>query len=130
MADFLGESNLLPGAIAEVSADGVQVALNGSEMTARGVSNGAALAQGHAVRVMVRPQNLNVSSAAPAPGQLSGQLLDIMITGSLTKLYLQAPQQAEPIVAAFPTCQSAERYEAGQTLSLHWHVNDAVVIAE
>ncbi|MNY32020.1 hypothetical protein D3C86_1662100 [compost metagenome] len=53
-----------------------------------------------------------------------------MITGSLTKLYLQATQQAKPIVAAFPTCQSAERYETGQTLSLHWHANDAVVIAE
>ena len=130
VADFLGESNLLPGTIAQVDADGVQVALNGSEITARGVSNGTALARGHAVRVMVRPQNLNVSSAAPAPGQLSGQLIDIMITGSLTKLYLQATQQAEPIVAAFPTCQSAERYETGQTLSLHWHANDAVVIAE
>ena len=129
VADFLGESNLLPGVVAGTDADGVDVTLKEGSATIRGTSNGTQLSAGTPVRVMVRPQNLIVSTEPPAPGQLSARLIDSMITGSLTKFYMQGPLEA-PIVAAFPTAQGTTRPAEGQQLSLHWRPEDAVVIAE
>ena len=129
VADFLGESNLLPGVVADVDAAGVDVSLKDTAITIRGTASGTAPSKGTPVRVMVRPQNLAVSAEPAAPGDLTATLIDSMITGSLTKLYMQGPIEA-PIVAAFPTAQGAARYSAGQQLSLRWRPEDAVVIAE
>ena len=129
VADFLGESNLLPGVVAGVAAAGVDVSLKDTAITIRGTASGTAPSKGTPVRVMVRPQNLAVSAEPPAPGDLTATLIDSMITGSLTKLYMQGPIEAL-IVAAFPTAQGAARYSAGEQLSLRWRPEDAVVIAE
>lgn len=129
VADFLGESNLLAGTVAAVDGSAVRVALEEGPAQVEATCHGSVPTVGRKVHVMVRPQNLSVSAAPPRPGQLAGRLQDSMITGSLTKLYLQGTQTT-PIVAAFPTCSGAEQFSVGQQLSLHWRPADAVVIAE
>jgi putative spermidine/putrescine transport system ATP-binding protein len=135
VADFLGESNLLEAKVVAVSDDRssgpVTVTLDGGRVTAPGVGNGRPLAVGQNVRLLVRPQNLTVSREVPAAPHLAAQVLDVMITGSLTKLYLTAAWAGEtPITVAFPTSSEHATYVRGETLALGWHAADAVAIPE
>jgi putative spermidine/putrescine transport system ATP-binding protein len=90
---------------------------------------------GKQVKLMLRPQNLQIHDGPPAEsingGTLSAKLTDIMVTGSMTKLYLQSHiTNSPPLVAAFPTNRLGRQYEIGQTLGLSWLTADAVAIAE
>ncbi|KJC61498.1 spermidine/putrescine ABC transporter ATP-binding protein [Bradyrhizobium sp. LTSPM299] len=131
VADFLGESNLLGATVQAVDADGLDIVLADREARSRAVGNGSAFAAGEPIKIMVRPQNLTVESAGSGHGKLTGRLTDVMISGSLTRLYI-APETAgmAPLVAAYPTRSSAAPYEIGQMLSLGWNPADAVAIRD
>ncbi|MCW5263219.1 ABC transporter ATP-binding protein [Verminephrobacter eiseniae] len=140
VADFLGESNLFAGVVTEVQGDEVRVELAhaGSRVRAR---CSAALCVGRKVRVMVRPQNLCLQAGPTDPtnptnpadmlaGQaMRGQVLDSMITGSLTKVYVQTAADT-PVVVSYPTAWPAQRHAPGQELILHWNAADAVAVPE
>ncbi|SFH88205.1 putative spermidine/putrescine transport system ATP-binding protein [Paraburkholderia megapolitana] len=133
VADFLGESNLLDAVVTERAGNQVRVSM-------QGIAKGSAMAydsligNGKQVKLMLRPQNLRVHDSAFADTAggctLSAKLTDIMVTGSMTRLYLQPPApDAAPLVAAFPTQRLGAPYEIGQTLGLSWLTADAVAIA-
>jgi len=135
VADFLGESNLLDATVLDRSGDQVRVAM-------AGVEGGAAMVydpqveRGKPVKLMLRPQNLHVhDGAASADGvaTISAKLTDIMVTGGMTKLYLQSQatgtDASKSLIAAFPTHRRGNRFEIGQTLGLAWRADDAVAIA-
>ena len=130
-ADFLGESNLLPAEVSEASEDRLRVVIAGTEVPVPATGNGAAFAKGQSVKLMVRPQNLRLT--ADATGQtakLTARLVDIMESGSLTKLYLEPLVQGLPsLVAACPTSARASHHGIGELLSLDWDETEAVVIA-
>ena len=136
VADFLGESNLFEATVVEVTAGGVGLALDGGRVMSAASAHGAALAPGQPVRVLVRPQNLGVArighsaqAGTGSPAALTARVIDTMITGSLTKLYLSPRLTGEaPVTVAFPTSGSGERYEIGEELALHWQPADAVAI--
>ena len=131
VADFLGESNLLPGRITDASPGGLQVTLAdaGPTVGARGLGDLTTL--GRAVQVMVRPQNVSVGPATDGTQGLTGRVTDVMVTGSLTKLYMDPLTAGMPqLVAAYPTRPGAARYEIGQTLALDWAPGDAVAIPD
>ncbi|WP_439405628.1 ABC transporter ATP-binding protein [Bradyrhizobium sp. DASA03076] len=127
VADFLGESNLLSATVRGVDGEGLDIVLAEQLAASRAVGNGSRFAAGEPIKVMVRPQNLLVGEG----GQLSGRLTDVMISGSLTRLYI-APEAAglPQLVAAHPTRSGSPPYEIGQRLSLGWHAADAVAIHE
>ncbi|MBW7964451.1 MULTISPECIES: ABC transporter ATP-binding protein [unclassified Bradyrhizobium] len=127
VADFLGESNLLSATVRGVDGEGLDIVLAEQLAASRAVGNGSRFAAGEPIKVMVRPQNLVVGEG----GQLSGRLTDVMISGSLTRLYI-APEAAglPQLVAAHPTRSGSPPYEIGQRLSLGWHAADAVAIHE
>lgn len=132
VADFLGESNLFEATVTTIGADAIGVTLDQGRVHAQTVADGRPLTVGQKVRVMVRPQNLSLHRTPPTdkPG-LSATVVDVMITGSLTKLYLTAPFAGEtPITVALPTSRQADAYRVGDSLSLHWQTADAVTIAE
>jgi putative spermidine/putrescine transport system ATP-binding protein len=134
VADFLGESNLLPATVTELAGDSVGITLRDGGIAAR-ARGGNALANGQAVRVMVRPQNLVIAPEEAAPGEsasraVSGRVLDVMVSGSLTKVYVERNGGAEPIVAAYPTRRASEEFRLGQQVALRWHEADAVALAE
>ncbi|CAN7357406.1 ABC transporter ATP-binding protein [Bosea sp. LjRoot9] len=130
VADFLGESNLLPARVTGLRPDLLDVSLVAGDLPAQAMSNGSRFAEGERVKVMVRPQNLSVGSAS-AGGKLTGRVSEVMVSGSLTKLYIEplAPD-TPPLVAAYPTRPSADHHAIGETVSVDWHASDAVVIAE
>ncbi len=129
VADFLGESNLFEATVTGMDADTVEVALGRDGTRASAKNNGGSLAIGHKVRVMVRPQNLSLHTSAGASNGLRGKVLDSMITGSLTRLYVESPTAgAQPIVVSFPTAWPSDRYAVGQHVSLQWQTADAVAV--
>jgi putative spermidine/putrescine transport system ATP-binding protein len=138
VADFLGESNLLDAVVTERDGDQVQISVQGGAM-GRAMAYDSVIGNGRSVKLMLRPQNIQVHDGAAADdvaadsvsgGTLSAKLTDIMVTGSMTKLYLQSQvPDAAPLVAAFPTNQLGSRYQIGQMLGLSWLTADAVAIA-
>ena len=129
VADFLGESNLFEGLVASVEGDTVEVDLAHGHARVSAKGNGAALSAGTKVRVMVRPQNLSLHAGNAEGVGLRGKVLDSMITGSLTKLYVEAAG-AEPIIVSYPTAWPSDRYKVGQEVLLRWHPADAVAVPE
>jgi len=131
VADFLGESNLLPATICDVDQEGLGIILDDQRAASRAVGNGTTFEAGQQIKVMVRPQNLMVEHATEGGGKLTGRLVDVMISGSLTRLYIQSETSGAPqLVAAYPTRSSAAPYEIGQMLSLGWNAADAVAIRD
>ena len=133
VADFLGESNLLDATVTHRDGEQVRVGIGGADR-GHAMAYDSGVRAGSNVKVMIRPQNVRVEpdgQDAPDSGEtLRAKLTDIMVTGGMTKLYMQSQAQGvEEIVAAFPTNRLGERYEIGQTLRLRWSAADAVAIA-
>ncbi|WP_372395391.1 ABC transporter ATP-binding protein [Azospirillum sp. HJ39] len=136
VADFLGESNILPAGLGARVGDEVEVGVGSVGIPGRALANGHDLPQGTQVRVMVRPQNLAVArqaqtaSGASAPG-VEGRVSEVMVTGSLTKVYMEPlDRNLPPLVAAFPTRNEADAVRIDDVLTLSWSGRDAVVIAD
>ena len=128
VADFVGESNLLRGSVSAANGSAVEVTL-GDGTTRVDATAHAPFASGAKVRVMVRPQN--IAPGAQGPRALRGRIVDSMITGSLTKLYVDSPfAGAEPIVLSYPTSAAAEPHAVGSELAFSWHAGDAVAVPE
>ena len=130
VADFLGESNLLAGTVERVEGDEAEVKLAEGGGRAHATVH-APLAVGSKVRVMVRPQNIAVRSGPSDVNAVHGKVLDSMITGSLTKLYVAASAAGdEPMVLCYPTSKSAAPHAIGDDITLHWSRADAVAVPE
>ena len=130
VADFLGESNILPASVRGRTGDEIDVGLGAQGIPARALANGHGLPQGAPVHLMVRPQNMTVARASGGPG-LRGRVTDVMVTGSLTKLYMDPLDEGmPPLIAAFPTRNGGEAFRIDEVLTLSWNGTDAVTIAE
>jgi putative spermidine/putrescine transport system ATP-binding protein len=133
VADFLGESNLLAAEVSDVSGSDLSVLIAGTPAPVQAAGNGAKFTKGQRVRVMVRPQNFAVVGTGTngQGGKLAGRLIDLAVSGSLTKLYMEAgTPNMPPLVAAYPTRAGAIHHQIGDRVSLDWHASDAVVIAD
>ena len=129
VADFLGESNLLEGTLERVEGAEAEVRLARDGGRARATVHGP-LDAGSKVRVMVRPQNITVRSEPGDVNALRGKVLDSMITGSLTKLYVESTVGSEPLVLCYPTSAGDAPHAIGDAVTLHWHRNDAVALPD
>ena len=78
---------------------------------------------------MVRPQNVSLQAGTADGVGLRGKVLDSMMTGSLTRLYVEAAG-AEPIIVSYPTAWPSDRYAVGEGVLLQWHPADAVAVPE
>ena len=128
-ADFLGESNLLEGTVQRIDGSEAEITLARDGSRAHAAVH-APLAAGSKVRVMVRPQNIAVRAEPAGVNALSGKVLDSMITGSLTKLYVASPVGGEPLVLCYPTSAGDAPHAIGSELAFSWHAGDAVAVPE
>ncbi|EJN10335.1 ABC transporter ATP-binding protein [Herbaspirillum sp. YR522] len=131
VADFLGESNLLEAKVLARQGERVRVAIGGHDQ-GEAVAYDASIKAGDAVKLMIRPQNVSVhGEPAQVPAgtaMLQGRLIEVMVTGGMTKLYLDNTGAAAPLVASYPTNRMGSRYQIGQQITLCWQPDDAVAI--
>lgn len=128
VADFLGEANLLEGSLIAGDGESGTVRLkDGAEIR---VSLPRPLAQGSAVKVMLRPQNLRLDPGAGADQSITARLANLAVTGASTKLFFDAPAAGDAaLIATRPTAISAGVLERGQDYRLCFDSRDAVAIS-
>ncbi|MDR5884342.1 spermidine/putrescine ABC transporter ATP-binding protein, partial [Caballeronia sp. LZ032] len=89
VADFLGESNLLDAQVTSREGDQVRLAMQGIDK-GRAMVYDTQVQSGKPVKLMLRPQNLRVNGHNDSSAEtMSARLTDIMVTGGMTKLYMQ-----------------------------------------
>jgi putative spermidine/putrescine transport system ATP-binding protein len=102
VADFLGESNLLPGRI---------------------------IGKGDSVTLLVRPQNISLLPAGT--GTLAATVVDTTVSGSLTRVYLTPAETGlPPLVAAYPTRASVVPHRIGEAVGVAWDASEAVILPD
>ncbi|KQU88133.1 polyamine ABC transporter ATP-binding protein [Ensifer sp. T173] len=129
VADFLGESNLLPAKVEAIAGDEIALAIGSRAVKARALADGK-VSTGDTIHIMIRPQNLSIELAKDGDDdRLGATVTDVMVTGSLTKVYMKASDEELPdLLAAFPTRASGQTFRIGNVVALSWHGTDAVAI--
>jgi spermidine/putrescine transport system ATP-binding protein len=124
VADFIGETNLLPGTVVE-SAGGMATVRMG-DVTLRGVSDGA-LAPGSEAWLTVRPEAIDLSDGAAPPGHnaVTGTIADAVYAGSALRVYVALPG-GRRLVANVPSGTVATN---GATVTLAWPVAQGRCVA-
>ncbi|GAA3207631.1 ABC transporter ATP-binding protein [Actinocorallia longicatena] len=113
VADFVGSNNLFSGT---VRGSGVEVPGLGV------VPAPAASAEGSAVRLAVRPENVVLGSEGPG-----GTVVDTVFTGGTSRIAVEVPGVAQPVLVTVPGPASVE---PGLPVRFTWKSEDAVLIEE
>ena len=128
VADFIGETNLLPGVVVESGAG--LVTLRVGEATLRGTSDRVpAPAAGSEAWLTVRPESIDLADgAAPGPGRnvVSGIVRDAVYAGSSLRVHVVLPS-GQRLVANVP---SDRQVALGAPASLTWAVEHGRCVGE
>jgi putative spermidine/putrescine transport system ATP-binding protein len=107
-ADFIGESNIFTARVLDVS--GPDVVLRGpADCTLSASANGASLARGQVVKVMVRPEHLGLRASDGAPlrqNSIPGQIAEKTFLGEATKYYAAVSPEHTFISKALTTANA------------------------
>ncbi len=127
VAQFLGESNTLPGTIARLSGSECSVTLaDGTTVIATAVG---ACAAGTAVNVAVRPEKMVLGAAAAAcANKVQATLLEVSFLGDQLRLRLGAFGR-EDIVVKLANGAGQETLDPGAVLTIGWHAGDCRALA-
>ena len=127
-ADFLGESNLLPGRCSETTMDRARVTLDdGSVVECR---RDVALEPGAVVRVMVRPEAMRLLSEGECAGnELRAALHDTVMSGGTTVERFKTSVGAI-LTARRLTDGLAPRVRSGEAVRLGFETDRAFAIPE
>lgn len=123
VADFIGEMNLLPGAVEAVSGGECIVRTAGG--AAPGTFAGAPLAAGAGARLAVRPEHVVLSAAAGAAG-LVGRVAQCVFNGANTAILVELPDGAM-LRADVGARGGLAGLETGAAVTASWPAGDAIV---
>jgi len=125
VADFIGDTNLIPGTVVE-SADGTAT-LRMGDTTLRGLSD-AALAPGAEAWLTVRPEAIDLSDGAHPAGHnaVTGTVADAVYAGSALRVHVALPG-GRRLVANVP---SATVLTNGSTVTLTWPVDQGRCVGD
>jgi ABC-type Fe3+/spermidine/putrescine transport system ATPase subunit len=116
VADFMGLVNLIPARVRRPGPSGL-VALGGGEHLVE-VALPGSLEEGAAVQVIVRPENLQVATLAPAatagPGAVPGKVAELTFLGNLVDCHVTLDDGTRVRVQVDPE----QRLEIGQRVAV------------
>jgi spermidine/putrescine transport system ATP-binding protein len=126
VADFIGETNLLPGVVAD-SGNGL-VALRVGDATLRGTGD-VPLAPGAEAWLTVRPEAIELTDGTATPaGQnvVTGTVGDAVYAGSALRVHVVLPS-GQRLVANVP---SGTRVTPGEPVTLTWPIEQARCVGD
>jgi spermidine/putrescine transport system ATP-binding protein len=125
VADFIGETNLLPGTVVE-NAPGM-VTLRVGDATLRGVSD-APLATGSEAWLTVRPEAIALSNRAAPAGHnaIPGTVADAVYAGSALRVHVKLAGDRR-VVANVPSGTSTTR---GAPVTLAWPIEQGRCVGD
>ncbi|GBE42547.1 spermidine/putrescine import ATP-binding protein PotA [bacterium BMS3Bbin10] len=125
-ADFLGESNLMDGTVMKANRKEMVVSGPG-ETTIRGLHN-PELKPGDKCKLMVRPECISVlNGKARSDNSIAGTLKDMIITGAVTKSFIELPGGGE-IRTTELTRGPLATASLGQEIKLGWPSERTVIL--
>ena len=121
VADFIGESNIFAGTVAEAADGLLRIRTPGGLVTAKAEG----CRKDDEVYVSVRPESLNVSFEPKEGFSFRAVVTDSVYMGTLTKVLLQAEDGQE---IKFSRFEETEGLSEGTEVWLYWNPEKAVVI--
>jgi spermidine/putrescine ABC transporter ATP-binding subunit len=124
-AGFLGVANFLEGRVASVAGGEARIDLAlGGEALATAVT----LKAGEPALIALRPEKIGVSAgdAGAGPNRLGGTITAAIFSGSSTTYRVAVGQQT---VAVFQQNSTADRFQPGDRVTLHWSPEHNVLVA-
>ena len=123
VADFIGEANLIPGRLREMSAAGAIVDTTFGAVKGR-LAPGFSPSSGDEVLVSIRPQHVRIGGASES-GHVTvrGRLTDCAYLGSVTRLIVRVGDQ---VIRADVT--GIQEGQVGDEVVLGWGADDARVL--
>lgn len=119
IAEFIGESNLLSGRMAEG-----QVEIGG---TAVPIRDARGAATGDEVALLLRPEQIRLEPlSADEPPKLTGRVADEVYQGSIRRYLVEAKGQT--ITVEVPNRPDLSQLPKGAEVSLYWHPDSSVVL--
>jgi putative spermidine/putrescine transport system ATP-binding protein len=126
-ADFLGESNLIPGTVKKVGKDDTVIVSAPDGGTLTGMGN-PGLAPGDPCKIMVRPECVSVlTGRARADNEIKATLSETIITGAVTKTYAKLAS-GEEIKSTQLTNGPLAGDGKGKEIRLGWPAERTVVL--
>jgi spermidine/putrescine ABC transporter ATP-binding subunit len=125
VADFVGDSNFLPGIVSEVSPDCAIVETRGKLRLPVGP---AALAPGTGVRVSLRPEKIGIEPDSDRRG-VPGVVEETVYMGEVIRYAVRVSDQ-ETLLVKVQTKHGAPSYGPGATVRLDWRPEDVLVFAD
>ncbi|UXN03585.1 ABC transporter ATP-binding protein [Bartonella sp. HY406] len=127
-AQFLGESNIFKAQMKSDHGEECTLQLAGTAINVRAMRNNVDFSNDKSVNIMIRPQNM-IISYQPSENSIKASIFDVMVTGSLTKLYVNTQiEGGNQVVASFVTRNQSEQYKPNDIIYLSWDVSDSVVL--
>jgi spermidine/putrescine transport system ATP-binding protein len=130
VADFIGETNLLPGKVVATEPGAVEVELAGGARV-RAAST-APLASGNQVTIAVRPERILLGPAPEGTGwnRLTATVEDVVYTGATTSFLLRTPAGTQLSVRRPNEDSVADRaYARGDQVEVRWRSETGSVFA-
>ena len=126
VADFIGETNLLPGTVVE-NAPGLVTLRMGDETTLRGLSD-APLATGSEAWLTVRPEAIALCNGTPPAGHnaVSGTVADAVYAGSALRVHVTLAG-GRRLVANVPSGTNTTR---GAPVTLAWPIEQGRCVGD
>ncbi len=133
VADFVGDSNFIPGAMADPGQPGADVvalrSTGGHRMLGRAAAGARDLTPGRQATLMVRPENVRLrpTDRRDVADALTGRVRDIVFGGA-TNMYVVALDTTE-MRARLPagTGEGGDEIGLGDRVAISWHQRDALV---
>jgi ABC-type Fe3+/spermidine/putrescine transport system ATPase subunit len=124
-SDFIGETNLFHGIVAQIVDESVHIKLGTGQLL---VGRGINLNIGQPATLSVRPESIRVSAAASLDGsesRITGRILDLIFLGSRTRLHIEISEGK--VVLADLGEEDLTNLTVGSTVELSWQIHQAHV---
>jgi spermidine/putrescine ABC transporter ATP-binding subunit len=124
-AGFLGVANFLEGRVASVSGGEVRIDL---KLGGQAAAPAQGFRPGDAAVLAVRPEKISIEAGTAELGvnRLAGTVLSAIFSGSSTTYRIQV---ADQIIAVFQQNSAPRRFQADDTVTLHWSPEHNVPVA-
>ena len=131
VADFIGETNLIAGEVASVTAEAIEVKLPGGERIKASLIPRAAV--GQAVTLAVRPERVRLEPDPSVGGfnRLEAEVFEVVFNGATTSILLRLPD-GQVLIVRQPTVGTMRTAppEKGQRVRLGWPVEASSLFME
>jgi putative spermidine/putrescine transport system ATP-binding protein len=130
VANFIGETNLFPGTVAEAATDWCKVTCGDLSLRAR---NGGGITTGQKVFVAVRPERTSIyGPGATAPqdeNQVTGTVKETVYLGRSRK-YVVAAGGTDVTVVQQIGSRPDTLFNIGDAVAVHWRIEDATAVSD